>query len=138
MTDKPTITDAAFASAMAKTERLQRELDITNADHIAVWLESNLPEVSSEDFSLAWLACRIIDAHEQATAALRRQIANLEARGIHTCHADCDRPLCVAQRRIVELEGALRAVIDAPMIDHSDNSRSAKEIARAALTAVVE
>lgn len=40
---------------------------------------------------------------EQATASLRRQIANLEANDIHTCHADCQRPLCVAQREIASL-----------------------------------
>ena len=47
--------------AAAETERLQRELDITNADHIALWLEANL-----RDASLGWLACRIIEAHERA------------------------------------------------------------------------
>ena len=48
--------------AAAETERRQRELDITNADHIAVWLENHLP-----DASIAWLACRIVEAHEAAS-----------------------------------------------------------------------
>lgn len=48
-----------FEVAAAETERLQNELDITNADHVALWLEANLP-----DASLAWLACRIVEAHE--------------------------------------------------------------------------
>lgn len=58
--------EAAFERATIETERLQRELDITNADHIALWLEANLPQISGEDFSIPWLACRIIEAHEAA------------------------------------------------------------------------
>lgn len=52
----------AFEQASAETERLQRELDITNADHIALWLEANM-----HDSTLGWLACRIVEAHEAAT-----------------------------------------------------------------------
>lgn len=54
----------SIAKASADVERLQRKLDITNADHIALWLENNLP-----DASIAWLACRIVEAHEVATPA---------------------------------------------------------------------
>lgn len=40
------------------------------------------------------------NVHEAAAEieALRKEVANLEARGIHTCHTDCERPLCVARR----------------------------------------
>lgn len=55
------VTDEDIRTASAETERLARELDITNADHIALWLEANMP-----DSSLAWLACRIVEAHEAA------------------------------------------------------------------------
>ncbi len=75
--DKLTVTEA-LEQAMVKTLRLQNELDITNADHIAVWLEEQLPP--SCDDSIAWLACRIIDAHEAATTELveaLREIAEL-------------------------------------------------------------
>ncbi|SCW57218.1 hypothetical protein SAMN02927924_01450 [Sphingobium faniae] len=67
--DEPGFMQADFEKAAAETARLQRELDITNADHIALWLEANMPAISQEDFSISWLACRIIDAHEQALAA---------------------------------------------------------------------
>jgi len=35
-----------------------RELDITNADHIALWLEENM------NAGLPWLAVQIVEAHE--------------------------------------------------------------------------
>lgn len=67
-------TSELFDKAAAETERLQRELDITNADHIALWLETN-----KDDSSLGWLACRIIEAHEQSLSTLRQRIEALEA-----------------------------------------------------------
>lgn len=57
-------TPEQIAAANAKTDRLSCELDITNADHIALWLEANMA-----DSSLAWLACRIVEAHEAAIRA---------------------------------------------------------------------
>jgi len=53
---------ADIEQASAEVARLQSELDITNADHIALWLEANMVESS-----LGWLACRIVEAHERAT-----------------------------------------------------------------------
>ena len=58
---KVDLTAEVIATASAETDRLQRELNITNADHIALWLEANMTA------PLAWLACRIAEAHE-ATA----------------------------------------------------------------------
>lgn len=52
-------THEDIASAAEFVDHLARELDITNADHIALWLESN-----AEDNSIEWLACRIVEAHE--------------------------------------------------------------------------
>lgn len=79
MTDKTETLADRLEAAKAETFRLQRELDITNADHIALWLEAN-----KDDSSLAWLACRIIEAHEQemALAALRAQPASDEVAGL--------------------------------------------------------
>lgn len=54
-------SEEQYAAARAETQRLQRELDISNADHIALWLEANIG-----DASLGWLACRIAEAHESA------------------------------------------------------------------------
>lgn len=64
----PTVTGEMFSPeaierANAHVERVSRELDITNADHIALWLEANI-----HDSTLGWLACRIIEAHEQQVA----------------------------------------------------------------------
>lgn len=55
-----------FELANAEVDRLARELDITNADNIALWLEENLSGAS-----IAWLACRIVEAHEAALAKHR-------------------------------------------------------------------
>lgn len=57
-------TPERIAAAHAETERLCRDLDITNADHIALWLEANIG-----DASLGYLAVRIIEAHEAALSA---------------------------------------------------------------------
>lgn len=54
------MTDDQLNKADAETERLQNEPDITNADHIALWLEANM-----KDASLSWLACRIVEAYEK-------------------------------------------------------------------------
>lgn len=54
-------TQEQIAAAQSEIERLTRELNITNADHVAIWLEANMHESP-----LGWLACRIVEAHEQA------------------------------------------------------------------------
>jgi hypothetical protein len=46
-------------------------------------------------------------AARQRIAALESELETERARGIHTCHDQCQRPLCVAQRRIAELRGCL-------------------------------
>lgn len=62
---RPVFTPEAIQAASEETARLTRELDITNADHIALWLEAN-----KDDSSLGWLACRIVEAHEAAIASV--------------------------------------------------------------------
>ena len=48
--------------------------------------------------------CYDADEVDAQIATLTARIADLEARDIHTCHDQCERPLCVANRRIAELE----------------------------------
>jgi hypothetical protein len=48
-----------------------------------------------------------LTAAQQRIAALEGELENERARDIHTCHDQCERPLCVAQRRIRELEHQL-------------------------------
>lgn len=87
-----TFTPEAIEAANIETERLCRELDITNADHIALWLEANTPDAST-----AFLACRIIEAHERELAAVHLDATNWKntAHGckakIDELHADRDR-----------------------------------------------
>lgn len=52
--------------AAVETERLTRELDITNADHIALWIEANTIPDEPMSQCASWLACRIVEAHESA------------------------------------------------------------------------
>lgn len=59
------LTDADWDRAHKETERLSHELNISNADHIALWLEANM-----SDSPLAWLAYRIVEAHEVEIRAL--------------------------------------------------------------------
>lgn len=58
------MTSEQIKSAMAEMERRQEVLDITNAEHIVLWLEANI-----KDSPIAWLACRIIEAHEAIVTA---------------------------------------------------------------------
>lgn len=62
-TEARRFTPERIAAASVEVERLTRELDITNADHIALWLEANM-----HDSPLGWLACRIVEAHEAVLA----------------------------------------------------------------------
>ena len=55
--------------AAAETERLERELDITNADHIALWLEANVIPHDALRLCLNWIAVQIVEAHERAAKA---------------------------------------------------------------------
>lgn len=57
--------ERAFAKAEREVAELQRNLDISNADHVALWLEAHLGD---EIEHLGWLACRIVEAHERAIA----------------------------------------------------------------------
>lgn len=59
---RPTIfTPERIRAADAETARWCAELDITNADHIALWLETNTDEPRSR-----WLAVQIAEAFERA------------------------------------------------------------------------
>lgn len=51
-----------------EVERLQNELDVTNADHIALWIEANLIPDEPMSQCVSWFACRIAEAHERAVA----------------------------------------------------------------------
>jgi hypothetical protein len=57
--------EADWQKAVAETNRLQRELDITNADHVALWLEANTIQDQPMSQCASWLACRIVEAHER-------------------------------------------------------------------------
>ena len=73
MSDKDLIERVARASE--EVERLSRELDITNADHIALWLEGNTIQDEPMSQCVSWLACRIVEAHERAIAAMQADAA---------------------------------------------------------------
>lgn len=60
------MTENDHEAAARETERLTRQLDITNADHIALWLEAN-----KDESPLGWLACRIAEAFEAQLAEVR-------------------------------------------------------------------
>lgn len=71
---KGMFTPERIEAANAETERLQRELDITNVSHIALWLEANDPYEGD-----AWLACQIADAYDRALANLNTHQMSVEA-----------------------------------------------------------
>lgn len=66
--------EAAFERAEREVADLSRNLDIANADHIALWLEAHIGE---EIEHLGWLASCIADAHDARIAPLSKDIARL-------------------------------------------------------------
>lgn len=74
--------DFVTAFTAVRTERLCNELDITNADHIALWLERNM-----EPSAISYLAVKIVEAHEAAlrqptqSDALREALAQIAFSG---------------------------------------------------------
>lgn len=74
------VTAEDLAHAAAEVERLQRELDITNADHIALWLEANTIPDEPMSQCMSWLACRVVEAHEAAEQSSKAEIERLQAR----------------------------------------------------------
>lgn len=75
-----------IARANAYVRHLQHNLNIANADHIALWLEEHL----NDDTGIGWLACRIVEAHEAAIRAQADEIARLrEALGMAKDLLDC-------------------------------------------------
>ena len=61
---------ATFEVAAREVEKLSRDLDITNADHIALWIEQNTILDEPMSRCASWLACRIAEAHEAAISAM--------------------------------------------------------------------
>lgn len=75
-----------------------------------------------------------IAALRAENARLTKQVANLEARGIHSCNDECQRPLCVAQRENARLREALVAIRQRGIErDVKWAGMNAHDIARAAL-----
>ncbi len=67
--------------ATLDVERLEKELDITNADHIALWL------ASAGQMSISYLAVQIANAYDRANAA-RVEAENARLReGLSGAHA---------------------------------------------------
>jgi len=67
---QPSELGTSWQSAVEETDRLERELDLTNVDHIALWLEANAisPPLTHQ---LGWVACRIAEAYEAQVAKLQ-------------------------------------------------------------------
>lgn len=61
----------------------------------------------------------LVLALAQEVESLRAELENEQARGIHTCHENCQRPLCVARRRVRELEKEVEELMaDKARLDH--------------------
>ena len=58
------------------------------------------------------LANSVDDAADLILAQAAR-IAELEANGVHSCHPECPRPVCVLQRRVAELEAERAGLVAA-------------------------
>ena len=59
MSDK-LFTPARLLDASLEVDRLEKELDVTNADHISLWLSANAP------MSISYLSVRIAEAYDRA------------------------------------------------------------------------
>ncbi len=75
---------------------------------IPIWIVEMMAPCWQEHGTAAYAAADAIESLRAENARLTKQVANLEARGIHTCHDKCQRPLCVAQRENERLREALK------------------------------
>jgi hypothetical protein len=78
--------------------------------------EAEMYESPASTKALIDEAADTIESLRAENARLKRDMANLKANGIHSCHADCQRPLCVTQRenaRLTEENERLREALEA-------------------------
>jgi hypothetical protein len=78
-------------------------------------LNMPMPDDPKELDILTWV--QFLDRARQAAARiasdadeierLREALANEQARGVHTCHEHCERPMCVMQRAITERDSII-------------------------------
>jgi len=114
-------THEQIERATAETERLQRELNIANADHIALWLEANLP-----DASIGWLACRIVEAHEQVMALALKEADSKNEAQLHEWN-NAEARATAAEAKVAALAEALQWAVDE--FDGKTRYTSAKQLA---------
>ena len=69
----PVVTDEMALSISLDVDRLEKELDITNADYIALWL------ASAGKMPISFLACQIADAYDRASAVATGELERLRA-----------------------------------------------------------
>lgn len=62
-------------------------------------------EIKALLFRLDWATTttELVDAHAEIEQ-LKKRISWLESGSIHTCHAECEKPLCVANREVERLK----------------------------------
>jgi phenylacetate-coenzyme A ligase PaaK-like adenylate-forming protein len=92
--------------------RLERERDEWKAKYI----QQN-KDLGCEMMDPAGTIWDYASGLQRENAQLKREIENLKAAGIHTCHDQCQRPMCVMRRQRDEaiqqrdrLEEALRSI----------------------------
>jgi L-alanine-DL-glutamate epimerase-like enolase superfamily enzyme len=66
---EPILTPENIRQANREIERLEATLDITNADHILLWLEANFWLSVPLGRNAPWFAVQLAEAHERAVAA---------------------------------------------------------------------
>jgi hypothetical protein len=105
MTD--TTKAAALAAAVAR---------LTDAIKVFQWAPSVGPVATEMDWR-DWRhdACDpdTIRTLLDGIATQAARIAELEANGVHSCHPECTRPVCVLQRRVAELEAERAGLVAA-------------------------
>jgi hypothetical protein len=60
----------------------------------------------SDNYDGPELAAKIL-RQQAEIERLRAALANEQARGVHTCHEHCERPMCVMQRAITERDSII-------------------------------
>ena len=85
------------------------------SNDIAAWIAQTYCE--GAEFARQ-LERELAEAREQRDR-LTEEIENLKASGIHTCHDQCKRPMCVMRRERDRLAEALRIAVD-PRCSHHE------------------
>ena len=102
----------AYWVPLKVARRLERELEAERA--LAEMYRRKCSKLTSEHEALQEQLEAAVMLGKLQERRHQREVEVLTTRGIHTCHDQCQRPLCVMRRELQSLKGGLAAWVESP------------------------